>query len=96
MQVHPFYGPNARLLGGDGTSASGVVSMAAYLAFWAAAIAIARRELDARFPRGADRRPQDSAMVLLRERFARGEIDAAQFQSMAAVLRTTEGEREEA
>lgn len=93
--MHPFYGPSARLLGGHGTSASGLLSMAAYLAFWAAAIVIAKRELDARFPPGPRvGEQQDTAMVLLRERFARGEIDATEFQSMAAVLRPTAGNRE--
>ena len=69
--MHPFYGPSAGLLGGRGTSATGLLSMAAYLAFWAGAIVLARRELDARFPRGG--RPlADPAMDELRARYARG------------------------
>ena len=87
--MHPFYGPSARLLAGRGTSTSGLLSMAAYLAFWAVALAIAKREVDARFPKGRSfPEPPDTAMTLLRERFARGEIDQAQFRSMAAVLQT--------
>jgi putative membrane protein len=87
--MHPFYGPSARLVGGsDSRSAAfGLLSMAAYLGFWAAALAIAKRELDARFPRH-DRVPEDldPAMHLLRERYARGELDDAAFNRMRDVL----------
>ena len=83
--MHPFYGPSARLMGGRGGSASGLLSMAAYLAFWAGAIALAKRELDARFPRGG-RPVRDPAMDELRARYARGEIDEEQLRAMAAVL----------
>ena len=85
--MHPFYGPSARLLGDRATSASGLLSMAAYLAFWAAALAIAKRELDARFPQVAQPGSgPDRAIALLRERYARGEIDAVQFAEMRTVL----------
>lgn len=85
--MHPFYGPSARLLAGRGASTSGLVSMTAYLAFWAVALVIAKRELDARFPkRAGPQEPPDTAMTLLRERFARGEIDEPQFRSAAEVL----------
>ena len=83
--MHPFYGPSARLLGSRGSSASGLLSMAAYLAFWAGAIALAKRELDARFPRGGRPAP-DPASEEVRARYARGEIDEAQLRAMAAVL----------
>ena len=62
--------------------------MAAYLAFWAGAIALAKRELDARFPRGGRPGP-DPAMDELRARYARGEIDEDQLRAMAAVLAGT-------
>jgi uncharacterized membrane protein len=84
LAVHPFYGPSAKLLGDRG---SGLVSMLAYLAFWAAALAIAKRELEERFPRGGPPAQQaDRATQVMRERFARGEIDSAQFLEMSAVL----------
>lgn len=87
--MHPFYGPSARLLADPASKAAGLASMAAYLAFWAGALAIAKRELDARFPRGAQSPPtSDPAMLVLRERFARGDIDAEQYAQMRAVLAT--------
>jgi uncharacterized membrane protein len=86
--MHPFYSPSARLLGGRAASASGLLSMAAYLAFWAGAIVLARRELDARFPRGGRPAP-DPAMDEVRARYARGEIDEEQLRAMAAVLAGT-------
>ena len=87
MAMHPFYGPSDRLLSGSESRGAGLASMAAYLAFWAVALVVAKRELDARFPRV----PQpgsspDSAMRLLRERYARGEIDADQLAEMRAIL----------
>jgi putative membrane protein len=82
--MHPFYSPSARLVGGRESSTAGLVSMAAYLAFWAVAIGLARRELDARLPRGgraAAPPAADPAVTLLRERFARGEIDVEEFRA---------------
>jgi uncharacterized membrane protein len=95
--MHPFYGSSARLLRRPGAAderLGGLVSMAAYLAFWAAALAIARRELDARLPAGAPRRAAgapDPALVLLRQRFAAGELDEAEFRAMRDVLAETAG-----
>lgn len=85
--MHPFYGPSGRLLADRESRASGLVSMAAYLAFWAVAVGIGLRELDARFPRTAvPRRDVDRAMAVLRERYARGEVDRAQFLLMSRDL----------
>lgn len=96
--MHPFYGPSARLLGGaasredhGGAQVAGLVSMAAYLAFWAGAVALGVRILNERFPReragagesGAD----DPAVAQLRLRYARGEVDRAVFQQVLADLR---------
>jgi uncharacterized membrane protein len=61
--------------------------MAAYLAFWAGALVIGMRELNARFPRVQQPRPQlDPALAVLRERYARGELDREQFLAMLADL----------
>lgn len=87
IRVHPFYGPSRRLVSGGETGLSGLVSMAAYLAFWAAALVVARRELDRRWPvapRGGS--GSDAALGVLRERFARGELDEAQYRAMVGVL----------
>jgi hypothetical protein len=95
--MHPFYGPSARLLGGSasreddrGAQVAGLVSMAAYLAFWAGAVALGVRILNERFPReragalkpGAG----DPAVAELRLRYARGEVDRAVFQQVLADL----------
>ncbi len=70
----------------------GLLSMAAYLAFWAVALVVAKRELDARWPK-THAGMTDPAMAVLRERFARGELDEVQFRAMARVLREGSGER---
>lgn len=86
--MHPFYGPSDRLLAGRGSQATGLVSMFAYLAFWAAVVAMGRKILDQRFPvGGALGTPPDSATAILRERYARGELDRAQFLQMRGDLR---------
>ena len=87
IRVHPFYDPSRRLVSGGDSGRTGLVSMAAYLAFWAAALVIARRELDRRWP-AAPRAgsASDAALGVLRERFARGELDEAQYRAMVAVL----------
>ena len=59
--VHPYYSP-------VGASArAGVVSMAAYLVFWAVVVTVAGRELQRRFPRGAalGAPARDSALTVL-------------------------------
>ena len=85
--MHPFSGPSARLASDPVSQGTGLASMAAYLAFWAIALVVAKRELDARFPRGRPTSgPEDTALAILRERFARGELDEQQFREMARVL----------
>ena len=91
--MHPFYGPNDRLLSTARTRGSGLVSMAAYLAFWALALVMARRELDARFPRRPDPRP-DRATQILRERYAAGELSEEQLRAMERVLNNDQGGRQ--
>jgi putative membrane protein len=63
----------------------GLLSMAAYLAFWAVALVVAKRELDARWPK-TPAVTTDPAVAVLRERFARGELDEAQLRAMVRVL----------
>ena len=94
--MHPFYGPSQRLLAarpGQGERAGrveGLASMAAYLAFWAVVVVVAKRELDQRWPRESVRPAPgdlpDAAIEALRMRYARGEIDRDTFQAMRADL----------
>ncbi len=91
--MHPFYGPSNRLMSASDDRASGLISMAAYLAFWAAALVLAKREVDARWPRrpGGDG-ASDPAITVVRDRFARGDIDESQFRAMVRVLRDPDGQ----
>jgi hypothetical protein len=67
--MHPFCRPSARLMGQRDSASAGLLSMAAYLAFWAVIVGITGRALDERLPAGPLRpsRP-DPALALLRER----------------------------
>ncbi len=85
--MHPFYAPSGRLISGARQRDAGLISMAAYLAFWAVALVVAKRELDARWPKEPHTGSGDRAMALLRERFAQGELEESQFRAMAQVLR---------
>lgn len=107
--MHPFYGPSARLVGGAppqadrGSQVAGLVSMAAYLAFWAGAVALGVRILNERFPRpagggsgsvgsaggpAAGHAPAgDPAVAELCLRYARGDVDRAVFREVLADLR---------
>ncbi len=67
--------------------------MAAYLAFWAVVVVLAKRELDARWPKKPGRdATRDRAMAILRERFARGELQESEFRAMVRVLRGEQGD----
>lgn len=89
--MHPFYGPSQRLVGGRETS--GLLSMVAYLAFWAVAIALAKRELDARFPRVGRPAAFDPAVAVLRERLARGDIEVTEYRERLRELEPGAGGR---
>jgi len=60
--------------------------MAAYLAFWAAVVVVAKRELDARWPSALRPAVDDPALAVLRTRYARGEVDRDTFMAMRADL----------
>lgn len=83
--MHPFYDPSARMLAEHRTARAGIWSMAAYLVFWALAIPVAlvmlRRTL------GGHAAPaSDTAIGLLRERLARGEIDVDEYERVMRAL----------
>lgn len=83
--MHPFYEPSAGLLSDRRTVPAGLWSMAAYLVFWAAAIPmvlVALRRVLAVAPGTVE----DGATAILRERFARGEIDTEEYRQRLEVL----------
>jgi len=84
--MHPFYGPGLVLLA-DGNFWLGIASMAMYLLFWAVVIIIAIRLFKKYLPlfTGLGKKG-DTAVSILRERYARGEIDAETFRRMKADL----------
>jgi hypothetical protein len=103
--MHPFYGPSGRLLADRSGRTEGIASMAAYLAFWAVVVAVAKREMDLRWPRNpvptaqgdraigdsdAGRTVTDPALEALRLRYARGEVDRDTFLAMRADLGASE------
>ncbi|SHJ24194.1 putative membrane protein [Dethiosulfatibacter aminovorans DSM 17477] len=84
--MHPFYGPNGELLNG-GTWWLGLISMVLYLLFWAVVIFIVLRLFKKYYTMWNQQGSrEDTAMTVLRERYARGEIDEEEFRSRKAVL----------
>ena len=87
--MHPYYDHSGALLARRDSRALGLVSMAAYLAFWAAAIPVAlrmlRRALAPAVPGAA---AADPAEEMVRARYARGEIDRAELVERTDVLRS--------
>ncbi|KAF5064038.1 hypothetical protein DSECCO2_288490 [anaerobic digester metagenome] len=86
--MHPFYGPSSMMIGDVDFWWVGLVSMALYLLFWAGAIVLAVRLLR-KIGLGRWLPKPDDAMAILRERYARGEIDQAEFREKAADLADT-------
>ena len=85
--MHPFYGPSSQLVSDSSSWWLGLISMAMYLLFWAVVIVIAIRIFKKYFPRIIQHEAkEDTAMTILRERYARGEIDAEEFKRKKADL----------
>lgn len=85
--MHPFYGPSSQLLAQGTEWWLGLVSMVIYLLFWAVVIVIAIRLFKKYLPMLTHPRSTgDQAMAILRERYARGEIDADEFKQKKADL----------
>jgi len=85
--MHPFYGPSSQFLQEGNYWWLGLVSMAMYLLFWAVVIIIAVKlfkKYYVRMNHPKDR--EDSAISILRERYAKGEIDAKEFKQKKADL----------
>lgn len=85
--MHPFYGPNSRLLGQKENWRAGIVSMSMYLIFWAAAIGVAIQSMKKYFIRlEISKVKTDSAMAILRERYAKGEMEQKEYLHKKADL----------
>ena len=92
--MHPFYEHSGALLAHRDSRALGLMSMAAYLAFWAAAIPVALRMLRSALATGpgagarieGGRGVTDPAVEIVRARYARGEIDRAELLERLRVL----------
>lgn len=86
--MHPFYEPNRKALQSSDKSWLGLASMAMYLLFWAGALGVAARFAKENFPAVKEGCPQpDPAVGILRERYAKGEINAEEFKRRRADLR---------
>ena len=85
--MHPFYSPNSQLLSSGESAWIGFLSMALYLLFWAVVMAVVIRLIIKYLPHLAKpSAPQDHAFSILRERYARGELDEKTYRHMVAVL----------
>jgi putative membrane protein len=85
--MHPFYGPSSQFLGGGNYWWLGMASMLLYLLFWAVVIVFAAKLFKKYYP-GTERPKtrEDTALSILRERYARGEIDAEEFKQKKSDL----------
>lgn len=85
--MHPFYGPSSQLLQEGTFWWLGLASMAMYLLFWAIVIIIAVKTFKKYFVNAVHPKAKvDTAMIILRERYAKGEINAEEFKQMKADL----------
>lgn len=85
--MHPFYDSVSQLLREENTWWLGLASMFMYLLFWAIVIIIVLRNFKKYYARTEHQRAkEDTAMSILRERYARGEIDAEEFKQKKADL----------
>jgi len=90
--MHPFYGPSSQLFQGGESWWLGLASMAMYLLFWAVVIVIAVKMFKKYIVRmDYPKNRKDNAMSILRERYAKGEIDAEEFKRKKADLEETSG-----
>lgn len=90
--MNPYYGPSSLLLQGADTAWIGLLSMVFYLLFWAVVIILAYR-----FVRnnviGKTLSRKDTSLIILRERYAKGEIDRSGFLEKQADLADGDGVR---
>lgn len=78
--MHPFYSYSEKFLGGIGSEWIGLVSMAMYLIFWGVVIVFAHRFAKKYFMNSKGLKQDDSAVQILRERYAKGEISSEEYR----------------
>lgn len=85
--MHPYYGSSNLFFEEGNYWWLGLASMAMYLLFWTIVIVIAIRLFKKLYERtDHPRASEDNAMMILRERYAKGEIDADEFRQKKADL----------
>ncbi len=85
--MHPFYGPNSRFLGQENSQWMGLASMILYLIFWAVIMIFAFGLVKKYFLKeDALKLREDTAMAILRKRYAKDEIDYEEFEKKKADL----------
>ena len=85
--MHYFYGPGSQLLGQGNFLWMGVVSMILHLLFWGVVIYFAVKFINRFLQKANDFKvKEDKAMSILRERYAKGEIDSEEFKLKKAEL----------
>lgn len=85
--MHYFYGPGINYLSQGSFWWMGVVSMIIHAIVWIVLIYFAVKFINKYFQKANDSKvKEDSAMIILRERYARGEIDADEFARRKAAL----------
>lgn len=92
--MHPFYGQNSRFFGDTGQQGNdrswwiGLVSMLMYLAFWGGVFITASRLARKYFLKTEELSGEmDPALSIIRERYAKGEIDTEEFKEKKAKLK---------
>jgi len=84
--MHHFYGPGNYVMQGS-FGWMGIASMVIHLLIWGVVIYLAIRLVNKYFNKvEASKIKEDSAMSILRERFAKGEIDSEEFKQKKAEL----------
>lgn len=81
--MHPFYGSSSQFLGQESTWWIGLASMAMYLIFWGVVVVFAVRIGKKYLGKIEEfKKKEDTAISILRERYARGEIDFEEFKKI--------------
>lgn len=91
--MHPFYSYSEKFLGSAGSEWIGLLSMSMYLVFWGVVIVFAYRFVKKYIVGSGGFKSNDSAMTILRERYARGEIDSEEYHRIKDDLNSAQKEK---